>query len=98
MFQIIDDLDTKSLSSVAYDVTGNAPLTGVIDTDLYKDTYNNNFSNTLLLNVPEYDTKWTMILPGSLIKVSPLKGNVPNWFWRKMHYICFGVKWVKNNG
>ena len=20
---------------------------------------------------------------------------IPNWFWRKMQYICFGNKWVK---
>lgn len=24
----------------------------------------------------------------------PLKGKEPNWFWRKMQYICFGNEWV----
>ena len=23
------------------------------------------------------------------------KGEVPNWFWRWMQYLCFGNKWVK---
>jgi hypothetical protein len=26
----------------------------------------------------------------------PLKGKEPNWFWRKMQYLCFGNKWVKD--
>ena len=21
--------------------------------------------------------------------------KVPNWFWRKMQYLCFGNKWIK---
>jgi hypothetical protein len=27
----------------------------------------------------------------------PLKGKEPNWFWRKMQYLCFGNKWVKDD-
>jgi len=26
---------------------------------------------------------------------TPAKGEEPNWFWRKMQYLCFGNKWVK---
>ena len=26
----------------------------------------------------------------------PQSHQVPNWFWRKMQYLCFGNKWVKN--
>lgn len=26
----------------------------------------------------------------------PRKENTPNWFWRKMQYICFGNRWVKD--
>lgn len=25
----------------------------------------------------------------------PEEGNVPNWFWRNMQYLCFGNKWEK---
>jgi len=25
----------------------------------------------------------------------PLVGKEPNWFWRKMQYLCFGHRWVK---
>jgi hypothetical protein len=25
----------------------------------------------------------------------PEKGNEPNWFWRKMQYLFFGNRWVK---
>ena len=27
----------------------------------------------------------------------PEKGKVPNWFWRKMQYLCFGNRWVKRS-
>lgn len=23
----------------------------------------------------------------------PAKGEVPNWFWRQMQYLCFGHRW-----
>jgi len=26
----------------------------------------------------------------------PEKGKEPKWFWRKMQYLCFGNKWVKD--
>ena len=26
---------------------------------------------------------------------TPVKGKVPNWFWRKMQYIFFGNLWIK---
>ena len=25
----------------------------------------------------------------------PLKGKEPNWFWRKMQFLVFGNRWVK---
>lgn len=25
----------------------------------------------------------------------PKKIDTPNWFWRKMQFICFGNRWVK---
>lgn len=29
------------------------------------------------------------------ITYTPFKGQEPNWFWRKMQFLCFGHKWVK---
>lgn len=26
---------------------------------------------------------------------TPLKGQEPNWFWRRMQYLAFGNKWVR---
>ena len=26
---------------------------------------------------------------------TPLKGKVPNWFWRKMQYLLVGNMWIK---
>jgi len=26
----------------------------------------------------------------------PLEGQHPNWFWRKMQFLCFGNRWVKD--
>lgn len=34
---------------------------------------------------------------GSGIKWNPPKGQVPNWFWRKMQYLILGNKWVKRS-
>lgn len=33
---------------------------------------------------------------GRAIVLRPSKKNAPNWFWRKMQYLCFGNRWVKN--
>lgn len=29
--------------------------------------------------------------------VTPLKDEVPNWFWRKMQYLVFGNRWIKKS-
>lgn len=34
---------------------------------------------------------------GNGILYRPDKRNIPNWFWRKMQYLCFGNRWVKIN-
>lgn len=31
---------------------------------------------------------------GSGLVWRPLSGQEPNWFWRKMQYLCFGNRWV----
>ncbi len=49
------------------------------------------------INIPE-NSEWTCYLFGSTgngIQWRPLKGAEPNWFWRKMQYLCFGNLWVK---
>ena len=49
---------------------------------------------------PDY-SEWKCYLFGgddhNGIAWRPLKGEHPNWFWRKMQYLCFGNKWVKDN-
>ena len=55
------------------------------------------------LSSPEY-SDWECHLFGmhTGIIVHPIKGNVPNFFWRWMQYLIFGNRWVKrkkdNNG
>jgi hypothetical protein len=52
------------------------------------------------LFIPPEFSDWTCECfgcDGMGITIRPLKGKEPNWFWRKMQYICFGNKWVKAN-
>lgn len=49
------------------------------------------------IDAPEY-SGWKCELFGlgeHVLCVYPLKGQVPNWFWRKMQYLILGNKWVK---
>lgn len=53
-------------------------------------------------SIPTYkNSKWTCHLfggvPGRCITWVPQEGSEPNWFWRKMQYLIFGNKWVKND-
>ena len=52
-----------------------------------------------VLKTPEY-SEWICYLFGgehdSGIGWRPLKGQHPNWFWRKMQYLMFGNNWVKD--
>jgi hypothetical protein len=54
---------------------------------------------TPTIQSPDY-SEWKCYLFGgdefNSISWRPLKGQHPNWFWRKMQYICFGNKWVKD--
>lgn len=38
---------------------------------------------------------WPFGKENKLMLWQPLKGRHPNWFWRKMQYLCFGVEWEK---
>lgn len=44
-------------------------------------------------------SKWKCELfgMGNSVVVFPAEGDVPNWFWRKMQYLFFGNKWIKND-
>ena len=51
----------------------------------------------LKLDLPELSVWQCHLFDGDIngIVYTPVKGNAPNWFWRKMQYICFGHRWVK---
>ena len=64
----------------------------------YGGKYNLDTDKPFSLELSEY-SEWQCHLFGSNgegISYRPLKGQHPNWFWRKMQYICFGNKWVKD--
>jgi hypothetical protein len=44
---------------------------------------------------PDYSEWQCKVFGGDGIVWTPLKGKHPNWFWRKMQYLCFGNKWEK---
>ena len=50
-----------------------------------------------LLELPAV-SGWECYLFGSArgLTLIPKKGDVPNWFWRKMQYLILGNRWVKN--
>jgi hypothetical protein len=45
----------------------------------------------------EKNSEWSCQLfgTGDTLVLTPKKGKEPNWFWRKMQYLCFGNKWYK---
>lgn len=54
-------------------------------------------TNNYKLYTPPVMSEWKCILSGSEaygVVYRPAKGEEPNWFWRKMQYLCFGVRWV----
>jgi hypothetical protein len=44
------------------------------------------------IKIPEYDKCWVLELTEGFVIV-PLRGKVPNWFRRKMHWLVLGFKW-----
>ena len=59
------------------------------------------WEETYIIPEPPELSEWTCHLFGSGgegggISWTPAKNKEPNWFWRKMQYICLGNKWVKN--
>jgi hypothetical protein len=57
--------------------------------------------NYIVFKTPEY-SEWQCYMFGGKpgdgsISWRPRKGQEPNWFWRKMQYLCFGNKWVKDD-
>ena len=49
------------------------------------------------VKINQKHSKWKCYLfgLGEQFVLNPLKGKVPNFFWRWMQYICFGNKWFK---
>lgn len=48
---------------------------------------------------PQISSKWRCYMFGGDnmgLVYTPRIDQVPNWFWRKMQYLCFGNKWVKS--
>jgi hypothetical protein len=81
--------------------THSNQLSGVVTlTETYNDDpfYTPKAYEGLKLNIPE-PSEWTCELfgAGQSMVLHPAKGKVPNWFWRKMQYICLGNRWVKND-
>ena len=84
MYQV-QDTTTASLSGVTYTFAASAKTPSwwtVPDLNILK--------------LPEQsDWECEMFGTGKCMVYRPTKGNEPNWFWRKMQYLCFGNKWVK---
>ena len=51
-----------------------------------------------LIYLPERSDWKCYLFGGTEIVWNPKKDEVPCWFWRKMQFLCFGNKWVKNSG
>jgi len=53
--------------------------------------------NTIYIIQPNLSKEWECHLFASngYLRYTPEVDAVPNWFWRKMQYICFGNKWIK---
>jgi hypothetical protein len=50
------------------------------------------------INLPVY-SEWQCKCFGSGdsgLRFRPIKGQEPNWFWRKMQYLILGNEWVKD--
>jgi hypothetical protein len=63
-----------------------------------EDDNTNGTSINYVLDLYEYSDWQCHLFGGNGHGISwrPLKGKEPNWFWRKMQYLCFGNKWVKD--
>lgn len=50
-------------------------------------------SSVPTIELPEQSEWRCYLLPHYVL--CPQKGDEPNWFWRKMQYLAFGFRWVK---
>lgn len=50
---------------------------------------------TATMTVPKYSDWQCMPFGNNDIVYTPREGQHPCWFWRKMQYLAFGVKWTK---
>lgn len=58
-----------------------------------------NMSYEVTAITPNKYSEWQCQLfgssPGSGITWRPHENEEPNWFWRKMQFLCFGHRWSK---
>ncbi len=56
-----------------------------------------NNEDITFFEMPEHSDWECQLFGGGAMGVvyRPPKGGEPNWFWRKMQYLCFGCRWVK---
>jgi hypothetical protein len=87
MFQVLDS-KTESLSSVTYTFSTSG--------DDWVKPFKHDYYPDLLIKQPVLaDWQCELFGAGKSIVFIPEKGNVPNWFWRKMQYFILGNKWTK---
>ena len=82
MYDINKNTTLPPSGSLTFPLSGSLPFT---------------FSSKSSLIAPVH-SEWICYLfgSGSSLTLRPIKGKEPNWFWRKMQYLCFGNKWVKD--
>ncbi len=84
--------ETKSLNSTT--ITSTYSGTPVNNNSVYTNLLVQEKSNLLY---SKKNSEWSCQLfgTGDALVLTPRKGKEPNWFWRKMQYLCFGNKWYK---
>jgi len=88
----------ENLDKILYDFRVN---TGIIPSITYTGTGIGTVNpSTLYINNPPLGN-WTCYLFGNKPNTSgitwrPVKGQEPNWFWRKMQWLILGNLWIKD--
>lgn len=59
-----------------------------------QNTYLGGGDSHFTIHVPE-PSGWRCVLFGNTVFVPTKPCRIPNWFWRKMHYLVFGIRWER---
>lgn len=51
-------------------------------------------SSVRVAAIPE-PSGWRCVLFGDAHFAPPKGTRIPNWFWRKMHYLVLGIRWER---